>query len=200
MTWSDRASRFRDLHRSASPFLLPSVERVFSVSQLEALGFQAAEVSTAHVEDLLPCTAANADARAAVDTGCVGVRFHDSPAQIEAAARAFPDLLITASTSLGDSLDAALERLRRYHEAGADVVEVLGLRRAEDIARVASVGAWVNVTLGLGGIPPSLALLGELGVTRVSTGDVLDRLGSEAATRAAREMLDHGTFEFLVEL
>ncbi len=171
-----------------------------SVSQLQSMGFEAVEVRTPAAEHVLPCSATHTDARTAVDAGCVGVHFHDSIKQIEAASVAYPDLVITASTSVDESLEDALERLRRYRDAGAEVVEVLGLRRAEDIARVASVGAWVNVTLGLGGVPPSLALLGELGVTRVSTGDVLERLGPEAAMRAAREMLDHGTFEFLVEL
>lgn len=215
MDWTERARRFRDLHRPGSPFLLPSVDPV-GARDLAAMGFAAAEARSIAALDgaLLVCVAvegATPDLVARwIEAGCVGVRLDDAGLaddaaleRVRAIAGVSADLVVTACSHRhleGGTLDDSLERLTRYREAGARVVEAPGLRRAEHIRRVVDELEVVNVTLGLGGVPPSMTVLAELGVARVSTGRVLPELGIGSARLALREMLEHGTFEFLVEL
>ena len=94
---------------------------------------------------------------------------------------------------LGDTI----RRLQAYGEAGADVLYAPGLSRREDIASVvSSVDQPVNVVMGLQGVRLSLAALSEMGVKRVSVGSALSRAALGAFLRAAREMKEHGTFDF----
>jgi 2-methylisocitrate lyase-like PEP mutase family enzyme len=93
-----------------------------------------------------------------------------------------------------------IARLQAYQEAGANVLYAPGLRTKEDIAAlVSSVDRPVNVLMGLQGVPLTLAGLSALGVKRVSVGSGLSRVALGAFIRAAREMLDHGTFTFAEE-
>lgn len=219
MSWTARAEAFRELHDASAPLLLPSVDAVLSVADLRELGFAAVELRRPQPAAELPATfavelppspdAVGARARELVDLGGVGLTLDDEGGALElqcARVRAASalGLIVTARSHVhreGGALDESLQRLLRLGDAGASVLEAPGLRRAEDIRRVAeTVQRPINVTLGLGGVPPSLEVLGQLGVARVSTGRVLEVLAPDAARRAAREMLDHGTFEFLVEL
>ena len=50
--------------------------------------------------------------------------------------------------------------------------------------------------MGLQGVQLSLAELSEIGVRRVSVGSALCRTALGAFLRAAREMREHGTFDF----
>jgi 2-methylisocitrate lyase-like PEP mutase family enzyme len=94
-------------------------------------------------------------------------------------------------------LKDTIARLQAYQEAGADVLYAPGLATREDIAAVvSSVDRPVNVVMGLRGVQLSLAELSALGVRRVSVGSALSRTALGAFLRAAREMRDHGTFEF----
>ncbi|HEV7395556.1 MAG TPA: isocitrate lyase/phosphoenolpyruvate mutase family protein, partial [Pyrinomonadaceae bacterium] len=63
-------------------------------------------------------------------------------------------------------------------------------------AVVSSVDRPVNVLMGLQGVSITLAELSGLGVKRVSVGSGLSRAALGAFVRAAREMLDQGTFSF----
>jgi 2-methylisocitrate lyase-like PEP mutase family enzyme len=93
-----------------------------------------------------------------------------------------------------------IRRLQAYQEAGADVLFAPGLASGEDIAAVvSSVDRPVNVVMGLQGVQLSLADLSAIGVKRVSVGSALSRAALGAFLRAAREMREHGTFEFAEE-
>ncbi|HEY2804700.1 MAG TPA: isocitrate lyase/phosphoenolpyruvate mutase family protein [Gemmatimonadales bacterium] len=100
-------------------------------------------------------------------------------------------------------LDDTIKRLQAYEKAGADCLYAPGLTRAEDISTVCrSVGKPVNVLLGLVGskeAPLSVADIAALGVRRISVGSVLSRAALGAFQRAAREIMDRGTFEFARE-
>lgn len=94
-------------------------------------------------------------------------------------------------------LKDTIKRLQAYQEAGADVLYAPGLVSREDIAAVvSSVDRPVNVVMGLQGVRLSLAELSEIGVQRVSVGSALSRAALGAFLRAAREMREHGTFDF----
>lgn len=127
------------------------------------------------------------DARAGAvrDPGTAAARV----AAAAEAARAAGGLVLTARAEglLHDveGLDAVVDRLVAYREAGADVVYAPGLTGADDIARVVvAAGAPVNVLALPGG--PSVAELIVLGVRRVSTGGALAWLAYGAALDAAR--------------
>lgn len=97
-------------------------------------------------------------------------------------------------------LEDTIERLQSYQEAGAHVLYAPGLLSREDIAAVvSSVDRPVNVVMGLQGARLSLAELAEIGVKRVSVGSALSRAALGAFLRAAREMREHGTFDFSAE-
>lgn len=97
-------------------------------------------------------------------------------------------------------LKDTIKRLQAYQEAGADVLYAPGLVTKADIAAVvSSVDRPVNVIIGVQGMRLSLADLSELGVRRVSVGGALSRAALGAFLRAAREMREHGTFDFTEE-
>ncbi|MBH5333986.1 isocitrate lyase/phosphoenolpyruvate mutase family protein [Streptomyces pactum] len=93
-------------------------------------------------------------------------------------------------------LDDTIRRLRAYEEAGADVLYAPALPDAEAVRAVCSaVERPVNVLMG-GALRLSVADLGALGVRRISVGSAMSRAAFGALHRAAREILDHGTFTF----
>jgi 2-methylisocitrate lyase-like PEP mutase family enzyme len=97
-------------------------------------------------------------------------------------------------------LKDTIKRLQGYQEAGADVLYAPGLTSRDDIAAiVGSVDRPVNVVMGLQGVRLSLAELSELGVKRISVGSALSRAALGAFLRAAKEMQEHGTFDFADE-
>jgi 2-methylisocitrate lyase-like PEP mutase family enzyme len=93
-----------------------------------------------------------------------------------------------------------IARLQAYQEAGADVLFAPGLVSAEDIAAVVrSVDRPVNVLMGRPGQGIDLKRLAVLGVKRVSVGSGFARAALGAFLRAAREVRDHGTFDFAAD-
>ena len=93
-----------------------------------------------------------------------------------------------------------IARLQAYQEAGADVLFAPGLVSAEDIAAVVrAVDRPVNVLMGRPGQGIDLAQLAALGVKRVSVGSAFARAALGALLRAAREVQDHGTFDFAAD-
>jgi 2-methylisocitrate lyase-like PEP mutase family enzyme len=121
------------------------------------------------------------------------------------AARAlpFPFLLVGRAENFLHGrydLDDTIRRLQAFEAAGADALFAPGLTRPDDIRAVcASVGRPVNVIMGLMGGSLSVAELAELGVRRISLGSSLSRAALGAVVRAAREVLDHGTFRFAAD-
>ena len=118
------------------------------------------------------------------------------------AARALPfpfTLTARAENYLHGRPDLAdtIRRLQAYQDAGADVLYAPALPDRTAIAEVArSVDRPVNVVMGLRGVRLSVAELGTLGVKRISVGSALCRAALGAVQRAAREMLDCGTFDW----
>lgn len=122
-------------------------------------------------------------------------------AAVEAARSVGLDFVLTARAENylhgRPDLRDTISRLQAYQEAGADVLYAPGLKSREDIAAVvASVDRPVNVVMGLQGVQLSLEELSALGVRRVSVGSALYRAALGEFLRAAREMVEQGTFSF----
>jgi 2-methylisocitrate lyase-like PEP mutase family enzyme len=89
-----------------------------------------------------------------------------------------------------------IARLQAYQAAGADVLYAPGVTAAEDIRQlVASVDRPVNV-LARPAAPP-IAELAKLGVRRVSVGGAFAYAALGTVVRAAHELREQGTYEFL---
>lgn len=97
-----------------------------------------------------------------------------------------------------DALRESTRRMVAYAEAGADVLYAPGLRSREQIETVVRavspkpVNVLVSSPTGLG-----VADLAGLGVRRISVGSALARVAWGSFQRAAREIIERGTFENL---
>ena len=128
-------------------------------------------------------------------------------AAASAAARAlpFPFMLVGRAENYlhgRPDLDDTIRRLQAYEAAGAEVLYAPGITRPKDIRTLCiSVSKPVNVLAGIKAAPAlSVKELGALGVRRVSIGSGFSRAAITAFYRAAREVLDHGTFTFADEV
>jgi 2-methylisocitrate lyase-like PEP mutase family enzyme len=125
-------------------------------------------------------------------------------ASAAAVALPFPFMLVGRAENFlhnRPDLDDTIRRLQAYEAAGAQVLYAPGITRPEDIRMVcASLSKPVNVLAGLKAEPSlSVKELGALGVRRVSIGSGFSRAAMTAFYRAAREVIDHGTFNFADE-
>jgi len=94
-------------------------------------------------------------------------------------------------------LDDTIRRLQAFEAVGANALYAPGLTRPQDIRIVcAAVSKPVNVVMGLKTVSLSVADLAALGVRRISLGSALSRAALGAFLRAAREIREHGTFQF----
>lgn len=134
--------------------------------------------------------------------------LHHAAERVRAAVEAarglsFPFMLTArAENFLWSRPDLAdtIKRLQAFQDAGADVLYAPGLRTREDIAAVVqSVDRPVNVLMGLQGVQLDITELSALGVKRISVGSALCRAALGAFLRAAREMREHGTFNWTSE-
>ena len=97
-------------------------------------------------------------------------------------------------------LKDTIRRLQAYQEAGADVLYAPCITSREEIKAVVSyVDRPVNFLMRTQPHRYSLAELSELGVKRVSVGSALSTVALGAFLRGAREMKDHGTFNYTKE-
>ena len=88
-----------------------------------------------------------------------------------------------------------IERLRRYEQAGADVLYAPAMDDAADItALVSELQRPVNV-LARASVPP-VAELAQIGVKRISVGGAFAFVALAAAAEAARELLAEGTYDY----
>jgi 2-methylisocitrate lyase-like PEP mutase family enzyme len=95
-------------------------------------------------------------------------------------------------------LDDTIRRLRAFDEAGADVLYAPGLPDLAAIRTVCTaVSKPINFVAGLVGQRYSVAELAQAGVKRISLGSTLSRVALGALARAAREIRDRGTFDFV---
>ncbi len=154
--------------------------------------------------------------RLALDTGLAGCSIEDwdpreqrlygideAAERVAAAAQAAHAgpvhfvLTARAENHLRGNPDVAdtIARLLAYQQAGADVLYAPALDQPEDLRELlAAVELPVNV-LARAATPP-VAQLAELGVARVSVGGSFAFAAYGAAVRAARELLDEGTYGF----
>lgn len=128
-----------------------------------------------------------------------GLAVERIAAAVEAARAS--DLVLTARAENflhgRPDLDDTVRRLQAFQAAGAEVLYAPGLATREQVAAVVgAVDRPVNVVMGLAGSELTLADLAGLGVRRVSLGSALSRAAFGALLRAAREILDTGTFAF----
>ncbi len=159
--------------------------------------------------------------RALVDIGAVGINLEDSPGQDapllppevhadriraarQAAQSAAGDLVINARTDVyllqvgapETRFDAAVQRANLYRAAGADCLFVPGVIDADTIAAlVRAIDGPLNILARPGA--PSVSQLGQLGVARVSVGPALALAALATTRRAARELLEQGTYRLL---
>ena len=122
----------------------------------------------------------------------------------ETAAAVGGDLVINARTDVylfqvgkpETRFDAVVERGNLYHRSGADCVFVPGVIDADTIARLVKA---ISCSLNIMAMPgaPSTAQLGKMGVARVSVGPAITQVALAATQRAARELLERGTYGLL---
>lgn len=98
-------------------------------------------------------------------------------------------------------LTDTIRRLEAYAEAGADVLFAPGLTTKEQIEAVVKAVAPkpVNVIMGRSGESLSLDELVSLGVKRISVGSSLARVAYGAFINAAKEIKEHGSFNYAQE-
>jgi 2-methylisocitrate lyase-like PEP mutase family enzyme len=145
-----------------------------------------------------------------LDAGAVGVNIedgHDAPeilaAKIErarsVAARKGIALWINARTDVylrglvpaAEAFEESVRRAALYRQAGADSIFVPALKDPDEIARmVPAVGLPLNL-LAWDGVPDA-AVLGKLGVRRLSAGGWLARAAYNRAYNDARTFLSEG--------
>lgn len=160
--------------------------------------------------------------RATLAAGAVGVNIEDSRAKDatllsvadqvqriqaarEAAASAgVPEFVVNARTDVylrqvGDAagrLDDVLARADEYAKAGADCLFVPGLLDLDTLRTLTAVSPLpINAMAGPGG--PTVAELAACGVRRVSVGTAVAQAAYAVAHRAAKELLDTGTYQAL---
>jgi 2-methylisocitrate lyase-like PEP mutase family enzyme len=90
-------------------------------------------------------------------------------------------------------IDDALGRLAAYAAAGADVVCAPFLPDERAIRLACAIGPPVHYIAGRTRF--TVAQLADLGVRRITVGASFARAALAAAMRAAREILDRGTFD-----
>lgn len=121
------------------------------------------------------------------------------------AARALPDdfvLTARAENFLWDrpDLDDTICRLQAFEAGGADVLYAPGLHDLAMIRTVCdSLSKPVNVVMGMPGVTFTVADLSNAGGRRISVGSAFARRAYGAFIAAAREVADHGTFDFVAD-
>jgi 2-methylisocitrate lyase-like PEP mutase family enzyme len=160
--------------------------------------------------------------RAVIAAGAAGINIEDTPglngelllapeahaerirAAREAAMSEGSDLVVNARIDVylfqagapETRFDETVRRAKIYRAAGADCLFVPGVVDTETIgALVRSIDGPVNVMAGPGS--PDVAELGRLGVARVSLGPAVALAALAATRQAAREVLEHGTYQAL---
>lgn len=100
---------------------------------------------------------------------------------------------IRGVTDLADTIT----RLQAFQEAGADVLYAPGLQTLDDIRSVVqSVDRPVNILMGGATGLHTVAELTEIGVKRISLGGAFANAAMSAFLRAAKEVMEQGTFTF----
>jgi len=94
--------------------------------------------------------------------------------------------------------ERTVERLRAYRDAGADCLFAPGLKDGETIAKlVQALHAPLNILVTAGS--PTLPELEKMGAARASTGSAAMRATLGLTRRIARELLESGTYNSLLD-
>ena len=97
-------------------------------------------------------------------------------------------------------LDDTISRLQAFVKVGADVVYAPGLPDLDAIRTVCeAIDKPVNVVMGLSGPTFSVEELQAVGVKRISVGGSFARAALGAFMRAAKEVKEHGTFDYTAD-
>jgi 2-methylisocitrate lyase-like PEP mutase family enzyme len=97
-------------------------------------------------------------------------------------------------------LGETIRRLQAYQEAGAPVLFAPGLRTREDISRIVrEIDRPLSVLAMFKSSEMTIEELEKLGVRRVSIGGSFAYLAYGALVHAARELKEHGTFNYTAE-
>ncbi len=95
-------------------------------------------------------------------------------------------------------LDDVIARLRAFESAGADVLMAPGLPDLDAVRAVcAALKKPVNFMAGIKGKSFTVSALAEAGVKRISLATSLYRAAMTGALNAAKEVAEHGTFDYL---
>lgn len=95
-------------------------------------------------------------------------------------------------------LEDTIRRLQAFEQAGADVLFAPGLPTLEAVQRVcAAVGKPVNFMATIRGKSFSVSELEAVGVKRISFASSLYRAAMDGMVKAAREIVQEGTFGYL---
>jgi 2-methylisocitrate lyase-like PEP mutase family enzyme len=195
-TQTEKARTFRALHERKQTFIIPNPWDVGSAKILEHMGFEA--LATTSMGFAFSIGKQDGD----VDRDMVMKHISELASATELPVSA--DL----ENGFGDAPETAAETIRLAAAAGAvggSIEDTTGradnpfydMRRAAE--RVGSVDRPVNVIMGLRGVQLGLAELSQLGVRRISVGSALARTALGAFLHAAREMKEHGTFNFAAD-
>jgi len=97
-------------------------------------------------------------------------------------------------------LDDTIARLLAFERVGADVLYAPKLPTLAAVRAVCQAASKpVNFVAGLGPATFSVAELADAGVKRISLGSTLARVALGSLIRAAREIIDEGTFAFATD-
>jgi 2-methylisocitrate lyase-like PEP mutase family enzyme len=107
------------------------------------------------------------------------------------------DVFLVGAGSAEEQLEAAIERLNAYLEAGADCGFAVGAREPEAIERLTrEVRGPVSIFAGPGS--PTTAELERLGVARISVATGAARAAYSLVSAIAQELFTAGTYDYLV--
>lgn len=99
-----------------------------------------------------------------------------------------------------NNLDDTIKRLRAFEEAGADVLYAPGLQDIDTIREICeAVTKPVNVVIEMNNTKLTLKDLSDAGAKRISIGSVLFLTAYGSFARAAAELKESGTFNFVSE-
>ncbi len=114
------------------------------------------------------------------------------------------DVFITKSGQPEDRLTESIKRGNKYREAGADCIFVPDVWEEDKIVTLvkeidAPINILVNPTREGSGLPPSISVLENLGVARVSFGSTIMKATLTMTKKIVSEVMENGTYNELFE-
>jgi 2-methylisocitrate lyase-like PEP mutase family enzyme len=108
------------------------------------------------------------------------------------------DVFLLGKGDPASHIDEAIRRANTYRQAGADCLFPIGISDASIIASLAqSIDGPINILAGPA--TPSIQELAKLGIARISFGSSLMRATLGHLRQVAQELLEHGTYQSIVQ-